>query len=77
MADIKLKIHTNSDRISTIIDSTSTPKQVLEANNVDFSSAMVHLDGGALDPRGMNTSFDGHGVTDQAIIAVVIKTVNR
>jgi hypothetical protein len=77
MADIKVKIHTNTDRKSVIVDDSKTPKQVLEAEGVDFSGAQTHLDGGALDTKGMNTSFAALGITESAIMAVVIKTVNR
>lgn len=77
MPDIRVSIHTNTDRKTVIVDSSMTPKQVLEAEGVDYSTAMTHLDGSALPTEGMNKSFDAFGITDKAILAVVIKSVNR
>lgn len=77
MADVKVRIHTTTDRTTVIVDNAKTPKDVLSEADVDFSEAMVHLDGAALGPKDMNTSLADLGITAEGIIAVVVKTVNR
>ena len=76
MAAIRMKIGTNTTRNNVVVDDAMSPKQALANEDIDFSGATVHLDGSALAPKEMNTSFKDLGTTDDSYLICVIKTSN-
>ena len=72
-----IKLMTNTDRVTRIVDDNKTPKQFLTDESVDFSSAQTHLDGAPLSASEMNTPFGQLlGASDTGILAVIVKLTN-
>lgn len=73
---IKVTVGTTTSRTAVIVEDSKTPKQVLEDTGVDFSAAIVHLDGSALDTKSMNTSFAELNCKETAYLIAVVKQGN-
>lgn len=48
---IKVTVGNNVKRESVIIDESTTLRACLEANGVDYTRGVMHLDGSSLNPR--------------------------
>lgn len=73
---VSVKIITNTKRNVVVASDSDTPKELLRKNEVDFATATVHLDGAALSPAEMNTTFEKLGITESCILACAMKTTN-
>lgn len=73
---VTIKITTNTDRKQVIVPETITPKQILLDNEIDFSTAVVNLDGAALSVNEMNATLAELNVSGTAYMAVVVKLTN-
>lgn len=73
---ISIRVGTNTNRTTVIVPESTTPKQVLLDQNIDFSTAIVHLDGSVIKAAEMNTSFADLGIKDSATLIAVVKTEN-
>lgn len=66
---IKVTVGNNVKREAVIIDENTTLRDCLEANGVDYTRGVMHLDGSSLGPGDLNKTFaefgydgtDGHG----------------
>lgn len=76
MANITVTVGTNTTREKIMVGADSTPKQVLEAADVDYGPATIHLDGGVIGFEEMNKTFAQLGCGDTALLIAVIKSDN-
>lgn len=75
---IKVTVGTNTERTTIIVEPTATPKDCFAEADVDYSTAIVHLDGSSLNAAQMNSSLYTLGITgDSCYLIAVIKTENN
>lgn len=77
MAQIRVKIVSNTTRKTAILDDGTKIKQALADESVNVQGAIVNLDGSALSATEMGKTFAEMGVDTECTLAVVIKTENR
>lgn len=70
---IKVTIGTNTKRTNVIVPSNTTLRQVLEENDIDYSTGALHLDGASLKPGDLDYSFEDLGITEKAYLINVVK----
>lgn len=70
---IKVTIGTNTKRTNVIVPSNTTLRQVLEENDIDYSTGALHLDGASLKPGDLDSSFEELGITEKAYLINVVK----
>lgn len=73
---IQVKIVTTTNRKTIAIDENSTVRNVLEANEVNYSNAPVYLDGAPLGIGDHDKTFAQLGITEKCMLASVVKTQN-
>lgn len=54
---IKCTVGNNVRRSSTIVEEQTTLREVLEANEIDYTRGTMHLDGSTLQPGDLDKSF--------------------
>ena len=62
---IKVTVGNNVKRESVIIDESTTLRACLEANGVDYTRGVMHLDGSSLNPGDLDKTFDHLGTTEK------------
>lgn len=70
---IRVRVGSNLDTKSVIVDATRTLKSVLEENEIDFSRGNTHLDGTPLKAGEINQTFADFGVTEKCSLIVCVK----
>lgn len=73
---IKVVVGNNVQRKSTIVDSSTTLRQVLDAAQIDYTRGAMHLDGAPLQPGDLDKTFAQFGITEQCYLLNVVKTDN-
>lgn len=73
---IKVVTGNNVQRKSTIVDSSATLRQVLNAAQIDYTRGSMHLDGAPLQPGDLDKTFAQFGITEQCYLLNVVKTDN-
>jgi hypothetical protein len=73
---IKVTVGNNVQRKSTIVDSSTTLRQVLDAAQIDYTRGAMHLDGAPLQPGDLDKTFAQFGITEQCYLLNVVKTDN-
>lgn len=73
---IKVTVGNNVQRKSTIVDSSATLRQVLDAAQIDYTRGSMHLDGAPLQPGDLDKTFAQFGITEQCYLLNVVKTDN-
>lgn len=73
---IKVVTGNNVQRKSTIVDSSTTLRQVLDAAQIDYTRGSMHLDGAPLQPGDLDKTFAQFGITEQCYLLNVVKTDN-
>lgn len=73
---IQVKIVTTTNRKTIAIDENSTVRNVLEANEVNYSNAPVYLDGAPLGIGDHDKTFAQLGITEKCMLTAVVKTQN-
>ena len=78
---IKVVIGNNADRWPVIIPASTTLRQVLEDNGIDYTRGVMHIDGVSLEPGDLNKTFAQMGFTgepghDTTFLLNVLKTDN-
>ena len=56
--------------------SSTTIKDFLDENHVNYARATVMVDGMAMTPENMRKSFADHGINDECTIAICAKLQN-
>lgn len=72
---IQLTIGTNTERKNVIVEPGDTLADVLEANEVDYSHAALHLNGSLIAGCDTDQTFEELGVQDgkSAMLIAVVK----
>jgi len=72
---INLTIGTNTERKNVIVEPTEVLGEILAANNVNTSSAAIHLNGSLIPGCDLDQTFEDLGVEDdtQAMLIAVVK----
>jgi len=73
---IKVTVGNNVKRESVIIDENTTLRNCLEANGVDYTRGVMHLDGSSLNPGDLDNSFSSFGITEKCFLLNVVKADN-
>lgn len=73
---ISVTITTATNRWATTTANTTTIKEFLEKENVNYTSCVVHLDGMPLSTDELNTTFEEQGITESCMLAAIVKAVN-
>lgn len=73
---IQIKLNTPDGRTALTIDESTTPRQVLDSNNIVTDGADISIDGVPASVKDMNTSFATLGCADGTTLSVVVKTGN-
>ena len=72
---INLTIGTNTERKNVIVAADEVLRDVLENNNVNTTSAAIHLNGSLIPGCDLDNTFEELGVEDdtQAMLIAVVK----
>jgi hypothetical protein len=72
---INLTIGTNTERKTVVVEPTDVLGEVLAANNVNTTSAAIHLNGSLIPGCDLGETFEDLGVEDdtQAMLIAVVK----
>lgn len=73
---IKVVVGNNVSRESVIIDENTTLRSCLEANEIDYTRGVMHLDGSTLQPGDLDKTFAQFGITEKAYLLQVVKADN-
>lgn len=73
---IKVTVGDNVERNSVIVDEGKSLREVLTENGVNYSHAVVSLDGVSLDEEELDNSFEDFEVTDRCFLIAVTKADN-
>ena len=68
-----LTVGSNIDRQKVPCELTSTPRQALEDNEIDYTVGTIHLDGCTLSRSDLDVPFADLGITTKASLIVVTK----
>lgn len=63
---IQVKINTNTERKTVVVEPTQTPADVMRANGYNVSGSMLNLNGVVLNSTTMYDTFTNLGVADGA-----------
>ena len=73
---IKVFVGNNVERKSDIVEPTKTLRQVLEANEIDYTRGVMHLDGASLAAGDLDKTFADFGITEKCFLLNVVKADN-
>lgn len=73
---IKVTLGNNLKRSTVIIPETTTLRDALEDNEIDYSRATMHLDGRPLSAGEIDQTFAELGITDRCFLLGVVKADN-
>lgn len=73
---IQVKIVTNTGRKTIVTDENNTVRTVLEANEVNYDTAPVYIDGAPLNIGDHDKTFSQLGITEKCMLTSVVKTQN-
>ena len=73
---IKVTVGNNVKRESVIVDENSTLRSTLEANGIDYTRGLMHLDGSSLQPADLHKTFASFGITEKCFLLNVVKADN-
>lgn len=73
---IQVTIGNNVARKTVVVSATDTLRSVCEANEVDYSRGVMHLDGSSLNPGDLDKSFADFGITEKCFLLNVVKADN-
>ena len=69
---IKVTVGNNVKREAVIIDENTTLRSCLEANGVDYTRGVMHLDGSSLNPGDLDKTFQQFGITEKCFLLNVV-----
>ena len=73
---IKVIVGNNVQRTTAIVSENTTPRQVLEQNEVDYTRGATNLNGCTLGIADLDKSFEALGVKEQCYLLNVAKADN-
>ena len=76
MSMISVTAANNVGKKTVIVSDETTPRQVLEDNNIIYSRNVIHLNGSPLSQEELDTSFAKLGVSTSCTISAIVKADN-
>lgn len=73
---IQIQIVTNTQRKTIATDENNTVRMVLDANEVNYATAPVYIDGAPLGIGDHDKTFVELGITEKCKLVSVVKTEN-
>ena len=73
---INVIVGQNAVRKSDIVESSTTLREVLENNNIDYTVGVMHLDGVSLQPGDLDKTFSDFGIENRCYLLNVVKADN-
>ena len=73
---IQVTIGTNTQRVKKTVDPSVTLREVLDENEINYSTTNLHLDGSSLQPGDLDRSFTQLGITGNCFLIAVTKADN-
>ena len=73
---INVKVGTNLNRKSVLVEDTKTVKEILEQEEINYSTSTIYLDGCTLTPAQMNGTLADNGITESCFLIAAQKTEN-
>ena len=70
---IKVTVGNNVDRQTTIVEGTTTLRQVLEDADISYERGTIHLDGSSLKPGDLDKTFDDFGIKERCFLLSVVE----
>lgn len=70
---VTVTVGTNTTRHNVVVEPETTLRSVLDANEINYTVAAVHLDGASLKAGDMDKSFKDLGITEKCFLIAVIK----
>lgn len=76
MSMIKVTVGTNTSRNTVIVPETTTLREIFEENNIEYSNALVTLDGCNLQAGSMDMSLEELNIAESCFLIASIKQDN-
>lgn len=73
---IQVRLGNTTETRTVVIAKTTTLKQALQDNNIDYSMATLYLNGCTLQPSDVEKSFADHGINDSCTLMAIVNTKN-
>lgn len=73
---INVTIGNNLKRTTAIMSPTTTLRQALEEQGIDYTRGAMHLDGASLQPGDLDKTFEDFGITERCFLLNVVKADN-
>jgi len=73
---IQVTIGNNLNRKKIVMDPNTTLRSALEDNEIEYASAIVQLDGCALQPGDLDKTFSEMNITEKCYLLAVVKADN-
>ena len=73
---IQVKVSNNMKRNTVVVEDSTTIRQVLEQEEIDYSTGMTMLDGSTLGPGDLDKSFAQFGITERCFLSSIKKLDN-
>lgn len=73
---VQVTVGTNTKRKKVVVDETATLRNILEENEIDYSTSNVSLDGVGLNAGDMDKSLGELGITETCYLIACQKMDN-
>lgn len=70
---IRVTVGTNTNYKQVIVDPSTTLKEVLDGQHINYSVGGIHLDGLSVAGGELNKTFAEHGITESCFLISVVK----
>lgn len=73
---INVTLGNNTKRVKVIVDPNTSLREVLEENEINYTTGVMHLDGAAVPTGGLDKTFNDYGITEKCYLLSVVKSEN-
>lgn len=73
---IRITVGNNLKRATVIKEDTTTLRSVLEEQDINYTTGMMHLDGCTLQPGDLDKTFAELGIKEKCYLLNVVKADN-
>lgn len=73
---IEVIVGTTTNRTTENYAPSTTLREILEDNAVDYSTSVIMLDGANIQPGDLDVSLRDHGITTKCMLIAVVKAQN-
>lgn len=76
---LKVVVGNNAVREQVLVEENTTLREVLDDNEIDYSSGVMHLDGAPIQPGDLNKTFAemGYAGTESRIYLMCVVKANN